>query len=111
MSHLGGAMPMLMQRMDNLYAWEWGTTPPTPLPEKPSIALKRMWYDSVAHGYIPALRAAVETYGVDRILLGSDFPYQPDYLPAINYITEGLAKEEALKVLDENAAKVLGITQ
>lgn len=102
--HLGGGIPMLMQRMDNLYEWE---TPGTP--EKPSIAAKRMWYDSVAHGHIPALHAAVETFGADRILLGSDFPYQPVFQRAIDFISEGLSKDDARKILDENAAQVLGI--
>jgi aminocarboxymuconate-semialdehyde decarboxylase len=36
-SHLGGALPMLVQRMDNQYRWQVPATP-----ETPSIAAKRM---------------------------------------------------------------------
>ncbi|SCK50014.1 Amidohydrolase [Streptomyces sp. SceaMP-e96] len=33
-------------------------------------------YDTVAHGHVPAVRAAAASYGADRLLLGTDFPYQ-----------------------------------
>ena len=35
-----------------------------------------MYYDSVAHGSLPALRAAVDVFGADRVLMGSDYPFQ-----------------------------------
>jgi outer membrane protein assembly factor BamB len=44
-SHLGGALPMLLQRADDQYR---GEAPDTP--ELPSVAARRMWYDSVGHG-------------------------------------------------------------
>jgi hypothetical protein len=43
-------------------------------PELPSVAARRMWYDTVGHGHAPALRCAVESFGADRLLLGTDFP-------------------------------------
>jgi aminocarboxymuconate-semialdehyde decarboxylase len=105
--HLGGALPMVYQRLDNQYVWE-----NPKFPEKPSVAAKRMWYDSVGHGHIPALRAAVETLGADRIVLGSDFPYEAGelYKRAIGYVElAGLKHEDAVKILDHNAASVLGM--
>jgi hypothetical protein len=39
-SHLGGALPMLLQRADDQYTWEYPDTP-----ERPSAAARRMWYD------------------------------------------------------------------
>jgi 6-methylsalicylate decarboxylase len=104
-SHLGGAIPMLLQRMDNQFIWEAPQTP-----EMPSVAARRMWYDSVAHGYSPALRAAVDALGADRILLGTDFPYESGALfqRAVDYIGEsGLPAESAALVLDFNAARTL----
>ena len=105
--HLGGALPMCLQRWDNQYGWE-----DPKFPEKPSVAAKRMWYDSVGHGHIPALRAAVETLGADRIVLGSDFPYEAGdlYRRAIGYVElAGFKKEDATKILDFNAANLLGM--
>jgi len=103
-SHLGGLLPMVFQRLDNQYTWE------NPLPEKPSITAKRMWYDTVGHGWPPALRATVDSLGADRIVLGTDFPYESGELfkRAITYIQEaGLKKGDVERILDQNAAAVL----
>jgi aminocarboxymuconate-semialdehyde decarboxylase len=50
--------------------------------------------------------------GADRICLGSDFPYEngPLYNHAVQYIlNSGLKPEDAEKILDYNAASVLGL--
>ena len=70
-SHLGGALPMLLQRADDQYRWEAPDTP-----EAPSVAARRMWYDTVGHGHVPALRCTIDSFGADRLLLGTDFPYE-----------------------------------
>jgi predicted TIM-barrel fold metal-dependent hydrolase len=104
-SHLGGALPMLLQRMDNQVSWESPRTA-----EKPSVAARRMWYDSVSHAYGPALRAAVEALGPNRILLGTDFPYEYGDLfhKAVSYVADsGLAADDVRRILDTNATEVL----
>lgn len=106
-SHLGGAIPMLMQRMDNQIGWEMPSAP-----EKPSVAAKRMWYDTVGHAHRPALRAAVETFGADRLVLGTDFPYESGELfkEAVRYVGDaGLTAAAARQILDVNAATLLGL--
>jgi predicted TIM-barrel fold metal-dependent hydrolase len=104
-SHLGGALPMLLQRADNQYQWE---SPDTP--EKPSDAARRMWFDTVSHGHLPAIRAAAESFGADRLVLGTDFPYQSGDLlrRAVTSITDALPADQASAVLDSNAAALLG---
>ncbi|KAA2258159.1 amidohydrolase [Solihabitans fulvus] len=103
-SHLGGALPMLLQRADNQYRWE---SPETP--EKPSDAARRMWFDTVSHGHLPAIRAAAETFGADRLVLGTDFPYQSGDLlrRAVTSVRDALAPADASAVLDHNAAALL----
>ncbi|UGT42631.1 amidohydrolase [Nocardia yamanashiensis] len=105
LSHLGGALPMLLQRADNQYAWE---SPGTP--EQPSVAARRMWFDTVSHGHLPAVRAAAESFGADRLVLGTDFPYQSGDLlrRAVTSIQDALPPADAARVLDHNAALVLG---
>lgn len=101
--HLGGALPMLLERMDRQNGWEAPDTP-----EKPSLAAARLWYDTVAHGHLPALRAAVDTLGADRLVLGTDFPYQQgnEFREAVTFVAAaGLPKQ----VLDETAAKLFGL--
>lgn len=105
--HLGGALPLLVPRMDDHYRWGMPDGP-----EAPSLVARRLWYDTVGHGHIPALRAARETFGAGRLLLGSDYPYQQDheYLNAIAYVLEaGLPPDEAEAILGANAARLLGL--
>ena len=108
-SHLGGALPMLIQRMDNQLPWEAPETP-----ETPSLAARRMWYDTVGHGHPPALRCAADSFGADRLVLGTDFPYQTGavFERAVSYITSsGLAPREADRILTANAEALFGLTR
>ncbi|MEU7169567.1 amidohydrolase family protein [Streptomyces morookaense] len=107
-THLGGALPMLLQRVDNQYE-EWRATG---LPEKPSATARRLWYDSVGHGHGPALWAAVASLGADRIVLGTDFPYEAGDLfrTAVAYVeNSGLPPGQAAQILDGNARALFPI--
>jgi predicted TIM-barrel fold metal-dependent hydrolase len=107
-SHLGGALPMLMHRMDNQLPWEAPETP-----EKASVAARRMWYDTVGHGHPPALRCAADSFGAGRLVLGTDFPYENGavFERAVSYITSsGLAPGEADRILTANADALFGLT-
>ena len=104
-SHLGGALPMLLQRADDQYSWEYPQTP-----EPPSTAARRMWYDTVGHGHIPALRCAIESFGADRLLLGTDFPYEAGevFVRAIDYISgSGIPAKQAKAIMDSTAIALL----
>jgi len=105
-SHLGGALPMLLQRADDQYGWEAPETP-----EQPSVAARRMWYDTVGHGHVPALRCAIDSFGADRLLLGTDFPYEngDTFIRAIDYINDPQIDPAAARaILDHNASTLLG---
>jgi 6-methylsalicylate decarboxylase len=111
-SHLGGAVPMLLQRADDQYQWEAPDTP-----ERPTVAARRMWYDSVGHGHghghVPALRCAIDSFGAGRLVLGTDFPYEAGdtYVRAVDYVTDPrIAEHEANAILAGNATALLGIT-
>ena len=106
-SHLGGALPMLLQRADDQYGWEAPDTP-----ERPSVAARRMWYDTVGHGHVPALRCAIDSLGADRLLLGTDFPYENGdiFVRAVDYIRDPQIDPGAARaILDQNASALLGI--
>ncbi len=106
-SHLGGALPMLLQRADDQYHWEAPETP-----EAPSAAARRMWYDTVGHGHVPALRCAIDSFGADRLLLGTDFPYENGeiFARAVDYISDDRIDPSAARaILDQNATALLGI--
>ncbi|HEV2252163.1 MAG TPA: amidohydrolase family protein [Streptosporangiaceae bacterium] len=106
-SHLGGALPMLLQRADDQYRWEAPETP-----EPPSVTARRMWYDTVGHGHVPALRCAIDSLGADRLLLGTDFPYENGdiFVRAVDYIQDPqIGASAARAILDQNASVLLGI--
>ncbi|MFG2476165.1 amidohydrolase family protein [Streptomyces fagopyri] len=108
-SHLGGALPLLPRRLDDHLAFE---SPGTP--EPPSVAVRRLWYDTVSHGHPPALAAAVASFGADRVVLGTDFPYEDGevFLRAVDHIADsGLSPEEVTMILDTNAAHLLGLSE
>jgi len=72
LAHAGGAAPYLIGR------WQRGYDTERPgigsLGIEPRQALRRLWFDSVAHGEA-ALALLVGEAGADRVLLGSDYPF------------------------------------
>ncbi|MFB6558638.1 amidohydrolase family protein [Streptomyces sp. NPDC056400] len=107
-SHLGGALPLLPRRLDDHLAFESPRTP-----ELPSVAVGRLWYDTVSHVHGPALAAAAASFGAGRLVLGTDFPYEDDevFVRSVDYVCEsGLTQEEATAILDTNAADLLGLS-
>ncbi|MCE0724174.1 MULTISPECIES: amidohydrolase family protein [Legionella] len=104
-THLGGYLPMIMQRIDNLYT-DWGEGE---INGKPSDFIKKFWVDTVAHGHIPALRNAVDVYPSDHLLLGTDYPYanQDKYVRAVDYIKQANLTEDLVqKILADNAREL-----
>ena len=99
-SHLGGALPMITRRADDHLAFEAPDAQ-----EPPSQAVHRLWFDSVSHCHGPALRCAIDTFGAERILLGTDFPYEDGdtFVRAVQYITDTADPGEAHAILDANA--------
>jgi predicted TIM-barrel fold metal-dependent hydrolase len=68
--HLGGPMPMLLERLDNQLPMGRHD-----LPEPPSVTARRFYYDTVGHGSHAALLCAWAAFGADHLLPGSDFPF------------------------------------
>jgi aminocarboxymuconate-semialdehyde decarboxylase len=71
----------------------------------------RLWHDTVGHGHLPALRAAYETFGAGRLVLGSDYPYQQneEYRNAVSYVlAAGIPASEANAILGSTAEKLIG---
>jgi 6-methylsalicylate decarboxylase len=105
--HLGGALPMLLDRLDN----QLPLSVPD-LPEKPSVTAKRFWYDSVGHGSKAACCCAIEAFGGERILPGSDYPVLlpfEGYSPTFDYIRRmGLEDSLVRKILYDNVLDVFG---
>lgn len=99
--HLGGEISMLMSRLDNQFGMYMKKGM-----ERPSITAKRFWYDTVSHAHVPALRCACDSFGADRVVLGSDYPYEVGrmFQRCVDYVGDvGLTMNEVEGILDRNA--------
>ena len=71
-AHLGGAVPYLMERMDN--GWRDFPECRAKIDELPSVYLKRLYYDTV--NFNPHLLKMVrDMIGADHLVMGSDYPH------------------------------------
>jgi predicted TIM-barrel fold metal-dependent hydrolase len=76
-------------------------------------ALKNVWFDTAASPYLyqPAVYAvAKEIIGVDRVLLGTDFPLLKPSRYFADFHKAGLTSEEIRAIAGENAKALLNIT-
>jgi predicted TIM-barrel fold metal-dependent hydrolase len=70
-AHAGGWLPSYSGRAD--HAWERRADART-CARPPSWYLRRMWFDALVYT-APALRFLAESVGVDRVTLGTDYPF------------------------------------
>lgn len=106
--HLGGTLALFLQRMDNVAerdGWREKHGPDV----MPSDLARRFWFDTVNEQH-SALRCACETFGAERLLLGTDWPMLPPekLKHFVDYVPEALDGDDARQILDINAAQLLG---
>jgi len=106
--HLGGLIPMQLQRLDNQVPSRYPD-----LPERPSVTARRFYYDTVGHGSHAALLCAWKAFGADHLVAGSDYPVLmafETYRQTFQYVREcGLPEADAERILHHNAQIVLGL--
>lgn len=97
LGHLGEALPFLMERMDFPFVRPWFDPELRPdLEKKPSDYFKENFFVTTSGNYQEsAFRCTYEALGIDRILFGSDYPYE-DYDECVEFI-EGLSLSEKEK--------------
>lgn len=90
--HLGGIIPMQLQRLDNQAPRQHPD-----LPELPSVTARRFYYDTVSHGSQAALLCAWKAFGADHLVAGSDYPVLlafETYRQTFHYIRESALPPE-----------------
>ena len=108
LSHLGGALPYLAERLDRgFHAFRECRTH---IARPPSHFLRRCFYDTVNFD-AGALRLAIEFAGADHVLAGSDYPHQIGSIPLMLKSIEELPipPEQRAAILGGNAAGLLGL--
>jgi aminocarboxymuconate-semialdehyde decarboxylase len=105
-AHLGGAVPYLMERMDN--GWRDFPECRAKIDELPSAYLKRLYYDTV--NFNPHMLNMVrEMIGSDHMVMGSDYPHLLGSIERAVSSIEGLDIPEAEKrrIFEGTAASIL----
>ena len=108
LTHMGGAIPYLAERLDRGYRAFADCRRNIDRP--PSEYLRTFYYDTV--NFNPsAIRFALEFAGPDRILAGSDYPHQIGSIPLMLETLRGLDIDETVraKILGGNTARLLGL--
>jgi len=102
-AHGGGYLPTYLGRSDHAWAVR---TEAQDCQEAPSSYLRRLWFDSLVHS-ADGLRALVAAVGADRVLLGSDYPFDMGVEdPLARLATAELSPVDAAAVAGGNAARL-----
>jgi aminocarboxymuconate-semialdehyde decarboxylase len=104
-AHGGGYLPTFLGRSDHA----WQVRPEARgCAEPPSSYLRRLWFDSLVHTP-DALRALVAAAGADRVLLGSDHPFDMGVEdPVARLAAAGLTEDDQHRIRTGNA-ELLGL--
>ncbi len=101
LSHTGGALPYQSGRMDK-------NTKAAKLPRPVSEYMKRMYTDTVSP-HSAGMKFAIEYYGIDRVMYGTDYPCW-DPKTALELIDEiGLSDADKQKLFYDNARRILNL--
>ncbi|UIN30986.1 amidohydrolase family protein [Microbacterium binotii] len=103
-AHGGGYLPTAIGRSDRA----WRVRPEARgCAHAPSTYLSKIWFDTVVHDE-RAMRHLVEVAGADRVLLGSDFPFDMGLDDPVAFVRgAGLQETDVTRILGENAAELL----
>jgi len=106
--HGGGYLGAYSGRID--HAWGARSDSHGALPQPPTTYLKRIYVDTVV--FTPhQLAALVEVFGPDRVLLGTDYPYDMAEYDPIGHIAavDGFDVTTMAALAGGNAKKLLGL--
>ncbi len=104
--HLGGAIPYLMERMDN--GFRDFADCRVKIDQLPSVYLKRLYYDTVSFSPY-TLKMVRDMVGADHMVMGSDYPHLLGSIdravPSIEQLE--ISAEEKVKIFSSTALSIL----
>jgi aminocarboxymuconate-semialdehyde decarboxylase len=106
--HAGGFLPFQLGRLD--HGWSVRPEPKVRLDRPPSDYLDRFHFDTITH-HDGALRWLLELAGPDRVLLGSDLPFDMGDGDPVGRL-ERVARSDEVReqVAGRNAERLFGLT-
>jgi aminocarboxymuconate-semialdehyde decarboxylase len=105
-AHGGGPACYAMGRMDR--GWQGMPVERRSIPHPPSSYQRRLYYDTVV-GSERVLRFLIDEVGVDRVVLGSDWPFVPWHPSPVTWVQglPSLSQDEKEKILWRNLEALL----
>jgi aminocarboxymuconate-semialdehyde decarboxylase len=106
LAHGGGFVPYQAGRF--MHGWQVRAEPKRKLNKPPTESLRRFYFDTIVHSR-EVLEFLVGTAGVDRVLLGSDYPFDmgmPDGVLQVRGLTISAADKQS--ILGARAQQLLG---
>lgn len=98
-SHFAGVLPFLGDRFDSTYSMLRARELVKDLGYMPSVILKSIFVDTSGAKSVSVLKMALDFFGPERILWGSDFPAKRD-------LNEGIKAIEDLNISEEDKRKI-----
>jgi aminocarboxymuconate-semialdehyde decarboxylase len=107
-AHGGGYLPAYAARMD--HAWNARPDCKGRIEKLPSSYLRQVYVDTVVFSPIE-LKHLIEAHGADRVVMGTDYPYDMAEMDPLALLLsiEALSETELAKMLGANAASLLNI--
>lgn len=108
LGHLGEGFPFLYKRIDWAYLRPFDPNRRPKLEKKPSEYLKENVYVTTSGQFhIPSFMCTFETFGADRMLLGTDYPYE-DMEEAMEFAKSvPISDRDKEKIFCKNAESLL----
>jgi aminocarboxymuconate-semialdehyde decarboxylase len=90
--------------------WDFDPAFKERMPVQPSVLARRLFVDLLV--FAPyALAYVLEVLGVDRVVVGSDYPFMPDPPGAILEEMTALSRDDLERICTRNALALLGEEQ
>jgi len=106
-AHGGGAFPFTLARLN--HGWRVRPEGPAAIPKEPREYAKHLYFDSLTLS-ADNLRYIVEQFGADRVVLGSDYPFDMgDADPARSLAAAELDAGTTTAIEGETATRFLGL--
>jgi len=98
LAHGGGFTPYQAARWE--HGWAVRPEPKKNVAQQPKNIAKRFLYDTILHSP-PVLEFMIEHVGADRVMLGSDYPYDMGMMDCVQHV-------RSLKISEADKASILG---
>jgi aminocarboxymuconate-semialdehyde decarboxylase len=98
LAHGGGFVPYQAGRF--VHGWQVRAEPKVKLPKPPTDSLQRFYFDTIVHSK-EVLEFLVRNAGADRVLLGSDYPFDMG-------MPDGVLQVRSLSIPATDRASILG---